>query len=99
MENKQLARRLETLDPGTPVYCGEKLLGTLDGVYAEGSSDLPEYLVVRWEALDNTPVLVPTKDVESLEARGVILMGVDPGQYDVLPKYQPELYPKFRRLR
>jgi len=55
-------------------------------------------LVVRWAALDGTPVLVPTRDVESLEDRGVILMGADPGQYAVLPRFAPELYPQFRRL-
>ncbi|MGH7714581.1 MAG: hypothetical protein ACREML_01170 [Vulcanimicrobiaceae bacterium] len=94
-----MARRLETLDPGTPVFCGEKRVGAVDGVYAEGNAEVAEYMVVRWESRDNTPVLIATKDVETLESRGVTLIGDDPQQYVTAPKYEEKLYPSLRRIR
>lgn len=94
-----MARRLETLEPGTPVFCGEKRIGTVDGVFAEGNAEVAEYMVVRWESRDNTPVLVATKDVETIEGRGVTLIGDDPQQYVTAPKYEEKLYPSLRRLR
>lgn len=93
-----MARRLEGLDSGTPVFCGEKRVGTVDGVYAEGTAEVAEYLVVRWESRDNTPVLIATKDVQTLEGRGVTLMGDDPQQYATAPKYEDKLYPSLRRI-
>jgi hypothetical protein len=93
-----MARRLETLDSGTPVFCGETRVGTVDGVYAEGSAEVPEYLVVRWESRSDMPVLIATKDVETLEDRGVTLMGADPQQYVTAPKYEDKLYPSLRRI-
>ncbi len=47
---------------------------------------------------DNTPVLIATKDVETLEGRGVTLMGDDPQQYVTAPKYEDKLYPSLRRI-
>lgn len=93
-----MARRLETLDPGTPVFCGETRVGTVDGVYAEGSAEVAEYLVVRWESRSDMPVLIATKDVQTLEDRGVTLMGDDPQQYTTAPKYEDKLYPSLRRI-
>lgn len=89
---------METLDPGTPVYCGETRVGSVDGVYAEGHSEVAEYLVVRWESRKDVPVLVATKDVENLEKRGVVLMGANPDQYITAPVFDLKLYPGFRRL-
>jgi hypothetical protein len=68
-------------------------------VFAEGKSQVAEYLAVRWDSRDGLAVLVPTKDVETIEARGVVLMGGDPGQYETAPRYESSLYPNFRRLR
>jgi len=93
-----MARRLETLQSGTPVFCGEKRVGSVDGVYAEGSSAVAEYMVVRWASRDDTPVLIATKDVETLEGRGVTLIGDDPQQYVTAPKYEDKLYPSLRRI-
>ena len=93
-----MARRLETLQVGTPVFCGEKRVGTVDGIYAEGHAEVPEYMVVRWESRDDTPVLIATKDVETLEGRGVTLIGDDPAQYVTAPKYEDKLYPSLRRI-
>jgi len=93
-----MAQRLETLAPGTPVFCGEKRVGTVDGVYAEGTAEVPEYMVVRWDSRDGMPVLVATRDVESLEPRGVTLIGAEPDQYITAPRYEERLYPSLRRL-
>jgi hypothetical protein len=93
-----MAQRLETLSVGTPVYCGGARVGSVDGVYAEGKSEVAEYLVVRWDARDGTPVLIATKDVQGIDARGVTLMGEEPRQYLTAPRYEPRLYPSLRRL-
>jgi hypothetical protein len=98
MQSGGMARRLETLEPGTAVFCGETRVGSVDGVYAEGTAEVAEYMVVRWESRDNTPVLIATKDVETLEDRGVTLMGDDAQQYEIAPKYEEKLYPSLRRI-
>ena len=36
-----MARTLETLDLGTPVFCGENRVGDVRGLYAEGSARVP----------------------------------------------------------
>ena len=68
-------------------------------MFAEGRAEVAEYLSVRWDSRDGLPVLVATKDVESLTASGVILMGADPSMYETAPRYDPKLYPQLRRLR
>ena len=93
-----MAQRLEALAVGTPVYCGETRVGAVDGVYAEGKSEVAEYMVVRWDSREGTPVLIATKDVASLETRGVQLMGEEQGQYVTAPRYEERLYPSLRRL-
>jgi hypothetical protein len=93
-----MSRRLENIEPGTKVFCGEKPVGSVDGVYAEGTSEVAEYFVVRWDSRDGTPVLIATKDVASIEERGVILIGDDPGQYITAPRFESKLYPALRRI-
>lgn len=97
-EAAQLAQRLETLAPGTPVFCGETRVGTIDGVFAEGRAEIAEYLAVRWDSRDGLPVLVATKDVQTIDARGVLLIGEEPGQYITAPRYDEKLYPSLRRI-
>ena len=94
-----MSRRLENLEPGTPVFCGSKRVGSVDGVYAEGTAEVAEYFVVRWDSRDDTPVLIATKDVATIESRGVILMGDDPAQYATAPRFELKLYPALRRLK
>ena len=67
-------------------------------MYAEGNSEVAEYLAIRWDSRDGLAVLVATKDVEALEARGVLLMGGEPGQYETAPRFDQKNYPSFRRL-
>jgi hypothetical protein len=92
-----MSRRLETLAPGTPVFCGDRLVGTVEGVYTEGTSRLPEYLAVHWNAR-SAPILVSTNDVESIEARGVVLQCADPTIYDTTATFEPARYPTIKKL-
>ena len=94
----QMARLLEDVELGTPVYLGQSRVGDVRGVYAEGDARLAEYLVVHWNdrAAD---LLIPTKDVASLEAKGVVLMGEDPRVYAGMPDFDPGVHPTIRRLR
>jgi hypothetical protein len=92
-----MSRRLETLAPGTPVICGEQRVGTIEGVYTEGDSRLPEYIAVAWTSRGET-ILVPTRDVESLEERGVILQSADPVVYETIAKFDPKQFPTVKKL-
>ena len=92
-----MAARLETLDPGTPVFCGELRVGDVRGVFAEGESKLAEYLVIRWDSRD-ADVLVATRDVDSIDTRGVILQGSDPQAYESLATYEPQDHPTIRKI-
>ena len=80
------------------MFCGETRVGVVDGVFAEGKAEVAEYLSVRWAARGDLPVLVATKDVETISERGVVLMGAEPSAYETAPRFDPKLYPSFRRL-
>jgi hypothetical protein len=92
-----MSRRLETLAPGTPVFCGEQRVGSVEGVYTEGESRLPEYLGVTWDSRGFT-ILIPTNDVESLEERGVVLQSVDPVVYETIARFDPSHSPTIKKL-
>jgi hypothetical protein len=92
-----MSRRLETLAPGTPVFCGERRVGTVEGIYTQGDSRLPEFLGVVWESRGAT-ILVRTNDVESIEERGVILQSMDPSVYETTAKFDPKQLPTIRKL-
>jgi hypothetical protein len=93
-----MARLLEELDPGTPVYLGDERVGFVRGVYAEGDARLAEYLSIEWTARAAV-LLVPTKDVAALEDRGVVLMGDDPRAYTAMPTFDEASHPTIRKLR
>jgi hypothetical protein len=91
-----MARTLETLDLGTPVFCGEKRVGDVRGLYAEGSSRAVEWVVVGWEARGN--VAVPAIEVGSVDDQGVTLIQSDPREYDGLPEFEEARFPTVRKL-
>lgn len=91
-----MVKRLEELQPGTPVYCGERRVGEIRGVFAEGSSQLAEYLNVFWEPRSEE-VLVSTDDVCEIEDRGVILQGTMQ-RYEDLLIFDAAAHPTMRRL-
>jgi len=92
-----MVKRLEELEPGTPVYCGERRVGQVRGVFAEGSSQLAEYLNVHWEPR-SIEVLVSTDDVSEIDERGVILLGTAQ-RYEDLVIFDAAAHPTMRRLR
>ncbi len=91
-----MVKRLEELDPGTPVFCGERRVGEVRGVFSEGSSQLAEYLHVFWIPRA-TDVLVATDDVAAIEDHGVVLQGTVQRYEDLLP-FDPSAHPTMRRL-
>jgi len=93
-----MARLLEDLELGTPVYLGESRVGEVRGVFAEGAARLAEYLVVHW-AERGEDLLIATKDVASLEAKGVVLLLDDPRAYAAFPAFDEAAHPAIRRLR
>jgi len=92
-----MAKLLEDLEPGTAVFVGEAHVGEIRAVYAEGDARRADYLAVHWESRD-LDVLVATSDVETLEARGVILVGSEPETYATLPAFEERRVPQLRKL-
>ncbi len=69
-----MSKLLEKLQPGTPVFVGENVVGEVRGVYGVGESKLAEFLHVFWTS-EQAEVLVPTAEVQDIETRGVLLQG------------------------
>jgi hypothetical protein len=91
-----MARTLETLDLGTPVFCGEERVGEVRGLYAEGSARAVEWVVVDWVGRGN--VAVPAIDIGSVSDRGVTLIQQNSHDYDGLPPFNEERFPTVRKL-
>jgi hypothetical protein len=91
-----MARTLETLDLGTPVYCGEKRVGSVRGLYAEGSARAVEWVVVAWDGRGE--VAIPAIDVGSVDERGVTLLQTDVRSYDGVPEFDESRFPTVRKL-
>jgi hypothetical protein len=92
-----MARTLESLKPGTPVYCGDARVGDVRGLYTEGASRAVELIVVHWDQVDRD-VAVPATEVESVTERGVELMHHDPKFYAELTIFNEARFPTVRRL-
>jgi hypothetical protein len=93
-----MARTLESLDPGTPVFAGETRIGAVRAVYTEGAARSAELLVVHWDARGEE-VAVPTTEVETIDDAGVHLMRQESDQYDDLAPFDAERFPTMRKLR
>jgi hypothetical protein len=93
-----MARTLETLDPGTPVYAGETRIGAVSAVYAEGDGRSAEILVVHWDAR-HEDVAVPTTEVQAVDDDGVYLMRQESDQYDDLAPFEAASFATLRKLR
>jgi len=91
-----MARTLETLDLGTAVYCGDVNVGTVSGLYAEGSATSVEWVVVRWgESGDKA---VPSNEIEAIDDRGVVLMHNETKFYDDLVDFHASRFPTAHKL-
>ena len=91
-----MSKRLEELQPGTPVFVGEDQVGDVRGVYSIGESKLAEYLNVAWNSRA-TELLVPTSEVRDIEDRGVVLQG-PLESYDELAPFDSPARPDITRL-
>jgi len=91
-----MARTLETLDLGTPVFCGEESVGDVRGLYAEGTARAVEWVVVDW--VSRGQVAVPSIEVGSVDDHGVTLIQQNPRDYDGLPAFSAERFPTVRKL-
>jgi hypothetical protein len=93
-----MARFLESLEPGTPVFAGETRVGDVRAVFAEGDGRSAELLVVHWDAT-GSDVVVPTIEVEDVSERGVELMRQESGQYADLAPFDAASFPTMKRLK
>jgi hypothetical protein len=91
-----MARTLETLTLGTPVYCGETRVGEVRGLYTEGSSRAVEWVVVNWAARGD--VAVPAIEIGSVDDHGVSLIQAEPKEYAGLPAFNEQRFPTVRKL-
>ena len=92
-----MKKRLEELDPGTPVFVDDLRVGEIRAVYAGGEGSLPEYLNVYCNSR-GAEVLVAANEVMSVEDRGVVLTGpID--AYRNVPTFDPASRIALRRLR
>lgn len=92
-----MARTLETLTAGTPVFCGEERAGQVRALYTEGSSRAVEWVVVHWDA-ENRDIAVSANEIESVTDDGVSLMHADPRLYAELPTFDEARFPTAHKL-
>jgi hypothetical protein len=93
-----MARTLETLDPGTPVYAGATRVGEVRAVYAEGNARIAELLVVHWDALGEN-VAIPTTEVGSITDDRVQLIRQESDQYADLAPFDAARFPTMKKLK
>ena len=93
-----MARTLETLEPGTPVYAGATRVGEVRAVYAEGDARMAELLVVQWEARGEE-VVIPTIEVLSVDDTGGQLMRQESDQYKDLAPFDAARFPTMKKLK
>ena len=92
-----MARTLETLAAGTPVFCGEARVGDVRALYSEGTSRAVEWVVVQWNAEDRE-VAIPANEIESVNDSGVRLMHSDMRLYAELPTFDAARFPTAHKL-
>jgi hypothetical protein len=92
-----MARTLESLTPGTPVFAGETRIGEVRAAYTEGGSRAVELLVIHHDARGED-VAVSASEVESVDDAGVQLMGRRADDYRDLPPFDPARFSTMKRL-
>jgi hypothetical protein len=93
-----MARTLETLEPGTPVYAGATRVGEVRAVFAEGDSRMAEIVVVHWDARGEE-VVIPATQVLSVDGTGVQLIRQESDQYKDLAPFDAERFPTMKKLK
>jgi len=93
-----MARTLESLDPGTPVFAGSTRVGTVRAVYAEGDARSAELVVVSWDARGGDNVAIPSSEIEAVDDDGVQLMRREADQYADLAPFDASSFPTMKQL-
>jgi hypothetical protein len=93
-----MARTLESLEPGTPVFAGPTQVATVSAVYAEGDARSADLVVAHWDAL-GTEVAIPSSEIESITERGVQLMRQEADQYADLAPFDAARFPTLKKLK
>jgi hypothetical protein len=93
-----MARTLESLEPGTPVYAGATRVGEVRAVYAEGNTRMAELLIVQWDARGEE-VAIPTTEVLSVDGTGVQLIRQESDQYGDLAPFDAARFPTMKKLK
>ena len=94
-----MARTLESLDPGTPVFAGSTRVGDVRAVYAEGESRSAEIVVVSWDARDGENVAIPSTEILSVNDDGVQLIRQESDQYADLAPFDASRFPTMKQLK
>jgi hypothetical protein len=94
-----MARTLESLDPGTPVFAGDTRVGEVRAVYAEGDARSAELVVVSWDARDGDDVAVPSTEILSIDGAGVRLIRQESDQYADLAPFDASNFPTMKQLK
>jgi len=94
-----MARTLESLDPGTPVFAGSTRVGTVRAVYAEGDARSAELVVVSWDARNGDDVVVPATEILSVTDDGVQLIRQESDQYADLAPFDAPSFPTMKQLK
>jgi hypothetical protein len=93
-----MARTLETLDPGTPVFAGSTRVATVAAVYAEGAARAVEVIAVRWDA-SGEELSIPASQILRIDDEGVHLIRTEPDQYADLAPFDPARFPTLKKLK
>jgi hypothetical protein len=92
-----MARTLQSLEPGTPVYAGTTRVGEVRAIYAEGEARMAELVIVHWDARGED-VMVPATEIEAIDDAGVQLIRQEADQYGDLAPFDPAGFPTMKKL-
>ena len=92
-----MARTLETLEPGTPVFAGGTKIGEVRAVYAEGDARSAEILAVRLTLRDED-VSIPAGEVGSVDEQGVHLIRTEHREIQDFAPFDETRYPTMKKL-
>ncbi|MFN2450505.1 MAG: hypothetical protein ABR508_12070 [Candidatus Baltobacteraceae bacterium] len=92
-----MARLLEEVAPGTPVFDGTgSRIGEVRAMYGSGEGRLAEFALIYWTAR-GAEALVSTDQVAGVSSEGVRLIGSQ-NAYDGLAAFDPSANPALHRL-
>jgi hypothetical protein len=94
-----MARTLESLDPGTPVFAGDTRVGEVRAVYSEGDARSAALVIVSWDARGGDNVAVPATEILTVTDEGVQLIRQESDQYADLAPFDPSSFPTMKQLK